>query len=179
MTIQETPVRRSLQLSSDVFFFNPRNRERVRGLGTPLEIASPHTIADQWLVAGVITVVIAAIASIVLPHLVWLIVPIAVIIIFGQSHLIIAQANARINERLAKGGEFLMGEIGSCVAGLSSRGRSAEFQVTTTFTFVNPNKIKLLGTDKQIRPHLDGKPLPASGTPVVLLYFSDTEHYLL
>jgi hypothetical protein len=177
--IEETPARRSLQLSSDVFFFNPRNRERVRGLSTPLEIASPHTIGDQLLVASIITVIIAAITSIILPHLVWLILPVTGIIIFGQSHLIVAQANARINKRLAKGGEFVMGESVSCVGGLSRQGRSAEFQVTATFTFLTPNRTQLWRTDKQVRPHLDGKPLPVPGTPVVVLYFSDTEMYLL
>lgn len=179
MTIQETPVRRPLEITKNIFFFNPRNREHINGLRTPLEIATIHTVFKESVFAGSIVMLIAGAIYFALPQVVWLIAIVTLPAIVILPYMIVAQANGRINDRVARGGEFLMGEIVSCVAGLSSRGRSAEFQVTTTFTFVTPNKIKMLGTDKQVRPDLDGKPLPVPGTPVVVLYFSDSEHYLL
>jgi hypothetical protein len=179
MTIQETPVRRPLEITKNVFFFNPRNREYINGLRTPLEIATIHTVFKESVFAGSIVMVIAGASYFALPQMGWLIALVTLPAIVILPYMIVAQANGRINDRVARGGEFLMGEVVSCIAGLSSKGRSAEFQVTTTFTFLTPNGTKLLGTDKQIRPDWDGKQLPSPGTPVVVLYFSDTEHYLL
>ena len=95
-----------------------------------------------------------------------------------QPYMIVAQANGRINNRVNREGEFILGEIMACVGGVRG-GRSRQFQVTTTYTFPTVGGVKLAGTSTQIRPELDGKPLPVPGTPVVVLYFSDTEHYLL
>ena len=178
-SIIETPVRRTLQLPTDVFFFTPRNREHINGLRTPLEIASIHTVFNESVFAGAIVMVIAGAGYFVLPQVGWLIGLVTLPAIVILPYMIVAQANGRINDRVAQGGEFIIGEIVSCVGGLSKRGRAAEFEVTTTFTFPTPNRIKLLGTDKQIRPEFDGKQLPSPGTPVVVLYFSDIEHYLL
>jgi hypothetical protein len=176
--IIESPVRRPLQVPNDVFFFNRRNRERVNGLQTPLEIATPETVFNESVFAGGIVVALAALAYVALPHIVWLIIPITALLVWILPFLIVNQANGRLNHRLTRGGEFVVGKIVSCAGSLSG-GRSPRFQVTTRYTFPAAGGIQLLGTSTQIRPTLEGKQLPVPGTPVVILYFSDSEHYLL
>ncbi|MFC2038015.1 DUF3592 domain-containing protein [Chloroflexota bacterium] len=79
--------------------------------------------------------------------------------------------------KLARRGQRLAGEIIRCSGYKDSGG---DFTVTVRFGFHSPQTgTRIEGKDSQIRKDLKGKPLPAPGTAVHVLYLDDETYMVL
>jgi hypothetical protein len=88
----------------------------------------------------------------------------------------------RTKRRLVRDGEVLAGDIVHCTGRTANTGGddgSDYYQVTVAYRFRSPAGRELRGKDSAWREDLERAPLPAPGTPVLVVYLEDKTYQLL
>ena len=174
---EEFPVRRPALVQENAFFYNPDNRFYLLGQTPDLHIrinTPPNNAADFLIVCCGLVALLSFLLYGLSP---WFSLSfMASLVGFIFSALMITRhKRAYLHRRLAREAYFLNGTLLACVA----RGGRSSLEVEAQYEFVSPTGITLRGKERKERPDLSGKQLPAPGTPVYVLYFSDKEFYLL
>lgn len=179
MTIQEVPVRPMVEVPVGTYFFHAGNREAFHKRMIPLELAPmPWTWLPTIGIGMGLIIALATVAYTATPHIAWLMIATGAVVLGSLPFWMSAQANTRLNERAWRDGRFCTGEIDSCVS-VVPWGNARQFQVRVAYRFRTPKGIPIRRITTQNRPDLNGTQLPSPSTPVVVLYFSDEEYYLL
>lgn len=182
--LTEAPVRYPRTIDEDAFFYYPENETFIHQHSNVARVPNPaqlYGLDTAILLAGLIGVFVVALLlgnliplpiTLVLTMILWVMGHSALIDYLGKRH------SRAITQRFLNAGTILNGKIVSCV-GTAGRGKDTRFFVEATYEYLNPNGERREASIKTARPDLEGKQLPAPGTPVYVLYFRDGENYLL
>lgn len=86
----------------------------------------------------------------------------------------------QLSNRFLYEGQIVEGEVLECTTAVANlHPFNSAFILKIRYRFVTPDDEVLTGYVQEPREEFRGRPLPAPGTPVYVLYFDNQEHYLL
>lgn len=177
-SIVETPVHSPIKLNERAYFFDPRHREFVNDPTTPLPIYRMSDTTIYLELSVLCAILMGGIVLIaLLPHQVyWILLTSGLAAFFMVCRLLQKLPNSVLFNPPYKGA-VVLGKIISCTEKLIEI-YDYKYEITTYYLFPIPSGHQLIGIDS--RKHTDTiEGLPTKDTPCYVLYFSDTEHYLL
>lgn len=179
--VEEKAVRAPIALNERAYFFNPRHRDYINDPTTSPPI---HQLAETKIYAELLIVL----AGIMVGALLLLIYPTVGIWVFWGTVALGISAFPYFMRRIPNAipfkegeqGEIVLGKIVSCTGKVQNNKSYFLFsyEIITHYVFPTPEGTQLVGLDTR---RIEDKVmlLPTANTPVYVLYFSDSEHYLL
>jgi hypothetical protein len=180
-SVVETPAHPPIKLNERAYFFDPRHREFVNDPTAPLSIYRMADTAIYLELSVLFSILLGSIVLIALflSQIYWILIVSGLAVFFMICRVLQKLPHSDLFNPPSKG-EVVLGKIISCTEKLIENRAIYEYQyeITTYYLFPIPSGHQLIGTDsRQHTDTIDG--LPPKDTPVYVLYFSDTEHYLL
>lgn len=180
-SVVETLIHPPIKLDEQAYFFDTRHREFVNDPTAPLPI---YRMADTVIYLELSVLFAILLGGIVLIALLpsqtyWILIVSGLAVFFMICRLLQKLPHSVLFNPPSKGA-VVLGKIISCTEKLIENRAIYEYkyEITTYYLFPIPSGHQLIGTDS--RQHTDTiEGLPTKDTPVYVLYFSDTEHYLL
>jgi hypothetical protein len=185
-TLLERPNNLMIPMQEGTFLLYPDNQQFLKGERshlTAIDLGKRHILLEIVFLYGMLFLALlilvplmnlfpqnfGIIALVSAPFIVWI-----GMIMEKQINL---YNNKRITKRYQREGKILQGVLESAARGdsLSWEGGKLKF----TYTITTPSGTRVQGKLGEKYSSFGKRPIPAPDTPVMVLYFSDAEHYLL
>jgi hypothetical protein len=166
---------------ADVFFLKPENQRYVSGGSRRPK--SPMTVSGCLILLAFVLISLWMLGALVRDASTWvdtgtLLVTIGMNAAAFIATLIMIRKWQRY-KRLAREGRLIRGAVVKTEAVEGDAEDGYGYKVTLHYVFRSPTGHELQGRGSHKRNDLMGKPLPPSGTPILVLYVNDKLHEVL